>query len=213
MSFHVILSLVLTWALRLLGATWRVRREFEPNIDALNFQGLLRDGPVVFAFFHGQQLPMIYAHRDLGLVGMASKSADGELLAQSIGRMGYGVLRGSTSRGGAQAVRQAVRLMREDEASPCLAVDGPRGPRFEPQGGAMAIAALAQRPVVAAVAVVSKAWRLNSWDHFLIPMPFAQVAIRYRVLAVPADAEEVTAATQAMGQLMLKMLAPADRAD
>ena len=211
MSFHAITSLVLTWALRLLGATWRIRSDFGPDGAPEDFEGLLCDGPVVFAFFHGQQLPMIYAHRNRGLVGMASESDDGELLARSIHRLGYRVMRGSTSRGAARAVREAVRFMRDQGASPCLAVDGPRGPRHQPHGGAMGIAALAKRPVIVVVAEVSRAWRLSSWDRFLIPKPFAEIAIRYRALPAPESGAQVDGATEGMGEAMRGLLAPIDQ--
>ena len=206
-----LLSFLLTWGLRLLGSTWRITRQVGDDCQTVEFASLMADGPVVFAFFHGQQLPMIYAHRDRGLLGMASLSDDGELLARSIERLGYGLVRGSTSRGAAQAVRQAIRAIREEGQSPCIAVDGPRGPRHSPHRGAMGIAALATRPVVIAVAQISSAWRLSSWDRFVIPKPFARIAIRYQRLAPPARGAGVNAATEELGTTMRALLAASDR--
>jgi len=206
-----LLSFLLTWCLRLLGSTWRITRQIGDDGDAIEFASLMADGPVVFAFFHGQQLPMIYAHRDKGLLGMASLSGDGELLARSIDRLGYRLVRGSTSRGAAQAVRKAIRAIREEAQSPCIAVDGPRGPRHCPHRGAMGIAALATRPVVIAVAQISSTWRLSSWDRFMIPKPFARIAIRYERLAPPDGGAGVDAATEELGVAMRALLGEADR--
>lgn len=206
MRLHGIVSLLLAWGLRVLGSTWRITSVFGKDCGGNDFSSLLTEQPVVFAFFHGQQLPMIFAHRDRQLLGMASKSEDGELLSRCIQRLGYRVVRGSSSRGGAQALRQTVRLVRESGLSPCIAVDGPRGPRHQPHPGAVGIARLSKLPVVMVVAEVSRAWRLSSWDHFLIPKPFARIELRYERFGALTEDTTTQDATEALGVEMRRML-------
>lgn len=153
---------------RLLARTWRVERPPFPV-----------DGPCVLAFWHGEQLPMIALHRGLGIVGLASLSADGERLARVLRALGYGVVRGSTSRGGVAALRAAAAVLAAG-GRPALAVDGPRGPAGTVQPGAEALARRAGVPVVWGT-VEARGWRARSWDRFLVPWPFVRVRVRYGV--------------------------------
>jgi lysophospholipid acyltransferase (LPLAT)-like uncharacterized protein len=175
-------------AARALAGTWRWRRE---GGEAL--RDALADGPVIYAFWHGEQLPLALAHAGQGVVGMASRSRDGDLLAGVIERLGYGVVRGSTSQGGPMALRGCLRALRGGR-SVAIAVDGPRGPRHQIAPGAAALAVLSQRPVVCARA--SARWRrqLSTWDRFEIPGPGARVTVRYAALRPHGDAAALTAA-------------------
>ncbi len=164
-------------AYRGLSATWRYR-----FVDRACFDETLASGCAVFAFWHGEQLPVFAPHGHRGIDGMASQSRDGRLLADCISRLGYGVIRGSSSRGGAGAIRAAVRGI-ETGRSVALAVDGPRGPYHAPHLGALRIAAEANCPLVYVVSHVRFAWRMRSWDRFVIPLPFARVTIGYGTLS------------------------------
>lgn len=174
------LSLLLATALRVLGWTWRVRVHGAALLEGACAQG------AVLAFWHGELLPMIYVHRDRRFAGMASRSRDGELLARTITRLGYRPLRGSTSRGGASALREAHQQLL-GAVSPALAVDGPRGPRHRPATGAVALSARAGRPIVYGVCRARPAWRLRSWDRFEVPLPFARIDIHYGLMQPPED--------------------------
>jgi len=182
-----------------LSWTWRV--EFK-NRDLLD--GALGSRGAVLAFWHGEQLPMVPLHAHLGLVGMASQSRDGDLLAEIIRGFGFGVIRGSSRRGGARAVRQAVRGL-ERCISPVLAVDGPRGPRRVVQPGAAAIASLASVPVVYGVAWASHAIRLRTWDRFQIPLPGARVVVAYGKLNEAGDAVGVEALSDELQRRMISL--------
>jgi hypothetical protein len=163
-----VLVTILAVAVRLLARTWRVERPAWPVA-----------GPCVVAFWHGHQLPMIALHRGLGLVGIASRSRDGEIVTGVLTRLGYPVVRGSSSRGGVDALRGAATALATG-GRPALAVDGPRGPAGVVQPGAEALARRAGVPVVYGV-VEAAGLRLGSWDHFLVPWPLARVRVRYGV--------------------------------
>src|SRR6185436_7490736 len=60
-----------------------------------------------------------------------------------------------------------------------VTVDGPRGPAGVVAPGALVIAQRTAAPMVPTAAATSRAWRLRSWDRFMIPKPFARVTVAY----------------------------------
>ncbi|RME22318.1 MAG: DUF374 domain-containing protein [Deltaproteobacteria bacterium] len=163
-----------------------------------------REGPLIFAFWHGEQLAYIANHRFWRVAGMASHSRDGELLARCIERLGYPAIRGSSSRGGRAAFAECLRRL-EDGWSVGLAVDGPRGPRHRPHVGAVALAARVRRPVAWMVSRASPRLRLGSWDRFEIPLPLARWELVYGLFPVeaePDDRDAVERARVALGETM-----------
>ena len=195
-----LLARILAVAVRLLGATWRVESTCPPEVDQA-----LASGAVVYAFWHGEQLPLAWLHRDRQIVGMASRSRDGELLARTITALGYGTIRGSSSRGGARALRQAIRQMRSLDMSMALAVDGPRGPRHEPHAGAVALALAVKRPLVMVACSARPALRLKTWDRFVIPWPFARLRVVYGLAAPPGERQRVEAGRVALADGLLEL--------
>lgn len=177
------LSALLVILVRLVGATWRLRFENPALLDAAT-----RDGPVILAGWHGEQLPLIYAHRGRGYLALVSHSRDGALLAGALDRLGYRVVRGSSSRGGAEALDALEAGLRQG-LCPGLAVDGPRGPRHQPHPGALALSARVGRPIITTRCVSGPALRLRSWDRFEIPLPFARLEVRYGRIDPPSAGE------------------------
>jgi len=173
-------------AVRLLAATWRVVRVGREELDAA-----LADGPVVFAFRHGEQLAVLGTHAGLPVTALASRSRDGELAARVIERLGFEAIRGSSSRGGLAALAAGRRVLRGGR-SLALTVDGPRGPAGEPKPGAAALSRMARAPLCWVKVEVSRAVRLKSWDRFLIPLPFARITVRTGVLPPTQDVEAGT---------------------
>ncbi|MBN1336373.1 MAG: DUF374 domain-containing protein [Deltaproteobacteria bacterium] len=178
-----LLPLVMACAVRMIAATWRVRRT-----GGRLLEDSLARGPVVFALFHEDLLVLGALHRGLGILPVVSLSSDGELLARVLKRIGYATVRGSSSRGAVRAARAALRALDRQEGSPAVAVDGPRGPRHRVQQGVVAMAARSGRPIVYAVARAAPRVRCTSWDRFRIPLPFARVEIRYGRVEPPSKA-------------------------
>jgi len=182
-----------TFVLRLLAATWRVRfvnGEIERELRASG-------RPFIFVLWHAELLPLLYFHRGRGIAALISEHADGELVARLVERLGYTTVRGSTSRGAARAL---IGLQRAAEEGHTLAItpDGPRGPAHSFAPGAMVVAQRSGLPLLGVSAHVTRAWRLRSWDRFVIPKPFAVVRIGYAgPLFVPADSGARAAAESA----------------
>jgi lysophospholipid acyltransferase (LPLAT)-like uncharacterized protein len=154
--------LVRAWA-----ATWRVRLVVEPGAES---------APRVLAFWHGRQMPLV-AVRSRPAVALVSLSKDGELQAGVMRSLGLSVVRGSSSRGGARALKAVVSAL-VGGADALFAVDGPRGPARRAKPGALSAARLAGAAVVPVGTAVSRGSVLRrAWDRFLVPWPFARVVV------------------------------------
>ena len=192
-----------TWLLRALGATWRV--------TVRGRQALLDRAPdasrVVLVLWHGQMLPILWAHRQPTGV-MISEHRDGEIIARIVERFGFFGVRGSSSRGGARALLEGVQVLKRG-ADMAITPDGPRGPRHSFAPGALVLAHRAGVPVVTLVAHVDRGWQLRSWDGFEIPKPFARVTIEYGepVVLDDADVRAVAARTEEFAQRMREAVA------
>jgi len=107
---------------------------------------------------------------------LISASRDGDLLADAIHRFGYQVVRGSSSRLGASAILQLTEIL-GSKRDVVITPDGPRGPVYDLGPGIIFLAQKSGAPVLPMNLEYSRCWRLGSWDHFVIPQPFAKVRV------------------------------------
>lgn len=118
---------------------------------------------------------------------MISRSRDGEFIADVVERIGLEPVRGSSSRGGREALREVLVRLKERSMA-AHAVDGPRGPKGVVKAGVIEMARLSGAKIVPVYVSMSRAWRAKSWDRFMIPKPFSRVLIRWGdPFAVPSD--------------------------
>jgi lysophospholipid acyltransferase (LPLAT)-like uncharacterized protein len=170
----------------LLGRTfrWRVSGlEYWRRLEAAG------DRPIM-AFWHGRILPATCFFRDRGIVVMTSENFDGEWIARIITRFGFGTARGSSSRG---AKRALVQLKHEVSRghSAAFTVDGPRGPAYRAQPGAVWLAKVTAQPILPFHIEADRSWTLASWDATQIPKPFSRVAVVFAPpIHVPTDADD-----------------------
>jgi lysophospholipid acyltransferase (LPLAT)-like uncharacterized protein len=157
---------------RILARTWRVRELHQQMGDIVR----QHERPVIFCLWHCELLCHMWNFRDLGIVVLISEHGDGEIAARAAESMGYRTIRGSSRRG---AERALLSLAREVEGGSHVAVtpDGPRGPAESFAPGALIAAHRSGAPIVLLRAVADRAWRLRSWDRFIIPKPFARLTI------------------------------------
>lgn len=188
-----------TALVRVLGLTWRVRVSHDHDVRRRRSA----KQPIVFMLWHGQLLPLLYHHRNEGAVVMISEHADGEIIARVAHNLGFETVRGSTSRGAARALLGAARMV-TDGRDLAVTPDGPRGPAKTVAPGISVIAHRTGAPVIAAAATARRAWRLKSWDAFLIPKPFATVRIAYsdETFVVAADSREAASEADRLRAIM-----------
>jgi lysophospholipid acyltransferase (LPLAT)-like uncharacterized protein len=160
--------------LQMLARTWRIR-----VVNGGHLLDLRRGGrPFIFALWHGHLLPLLWHHRGQGVLVLISEHRDGEMVARAAESLGYGLIRGSTTRG---ADRALISLVRELKSGHEVAItpDGPRGPAETFAPGALVAAQRSDSFILPVAASADRAWRLRSWDRFVIPKPFARVTIAY----------------------------------
>lgn len=163
------------WAVRGLAETLRVSEIGTEHVAPF----WERAASLIYAIWHGRilMIPCIYARSNRVHV-MASRSRDGELEARFLKRFGFEVVRGSTTRGGSEALRSLVQALRRGlEAA--VAPDGPLGPRYVVQPGIVTLARLSEVPIIPLTFSAAPAWRLRSWDEFLVPKPFARGVVSF----------------------------------
>jgi lysophospholipid acyltransferase (LPLAT)-like uncharacterized protein len=173
-SWHARFLIVLGFGLyRLWARTLRLQVEDPHGVVAL-----VRDQPVIFAIWHNRllMLPRVFdpcfpTRQSFGLI---SASGDGDLIARFIERSGYGTVRGSSSRKGVIALRQLVDTLAAG-SNVLVTPDGPRGPVYQASQGVVFLAQKSGAPVVPIHMEYSSAWRLKSWDRFVVPWPFAKL--------------------------------------
>ena len=185
---------------RLLGWTWRIRVvNRERSVERLRRERR----PMVFALWHGDMLPLLYQHRGEGVTVLISEHRDGELIARVAKSLGFRTVRGSTTRGASRALVGLARELR-DGHDIAVTPDGPRGPARSFAPGALIAAQRARAPVIAVGLAARRAWRLASWDRFVIPKPFSRVCIAYSdpVLLDVANPRAAAQETSRFQQLM-----------
>jgi lysophospholipid acyltransferase (LPLAT)-like uncharacterized protein len=158
----------------LLRATVTVRVLHSERYEQLK----ARQVPILFALWHGRMFLSILQHRRQGIATMASRSADGEIIARWLTRNGYVVVRGSTSRGGGGALRDLVRHVRSGRHA-ALTVDGPKGPPRQVQAGIVELARLTGGWILPITSSCSRQRFLASWDRYLLPLPLGRGVVAY----------------------------------
>jgi len=195
-----------------LGASLRFREVRAPGADRLWASG----EPGIYVLWHGRilMMPHFYGRRRRVHV-LTSQSRDGEILARFVSGFGLGVVRGSSSRGGATALGALARILRERRGEIVIVPDGPRGPREVAQAGPVMLAKLTGVPVVPVGVGAWPRTLLRSWDAFMIPRPFARVVVAMaEPIRVPpdADAARIESARREMEASLIRVTAEADRA-
>jgi lysophospholipid acyltransferase (LPLAT)-like uncharacterized protein len=167
---------------------WTVRWQ---SVGGENLDSILSSGHrAVFTFWHGRIFPATYYFRNRGIVVMTSQNLDGEGIAQCIERFGFGVARGSSSRGGFRALAQLVRDIRRGKDAG-FTIDGPRGPRYIAKQGPILLAFKTGAAVFCFHISMKHKIQLKSWDEFQIPLPFTPaVVLQAEPIWAPSNSSE-----------------------
>jgi lysophospholipid acyltransferase (LPLAT)-like uncharacterized protein len=182
---------LLGWLVRAWAFTWRTELVIAAETPWAS------EVPLVFAFWHGQQMGLMGVRRRRPIAALVSWSRDGEWQTGVMRSLGISVLRGSSSRGGSVGLRRIVRAIRRGHDA-AFAVDGPRGPLGRPKPGAAEAALLGGALLVPVAGAASRRCVLaKSWDRFELPLPFARVAV---VVGRPLDEAEAARHAGALGR-------------
>jgi lysophospholipid acyltransferase (LPLAT)-like uncharacterized protein len=135
-------------------------------------------GGAVYAGWHQRMSYLFHHFGSSNATTMISQSRDGEYAARAARWLGIKSVRGSSTRRGLGALKELVQEIRDGAVGGMLA-DGPVGPARMAKIGSLVIARDAEVPLIGVVWGADRCWVLNSWDRYLIPKPFARVAILY----------------------------------
>jgi lysophospholipid acyltransferase (LPLAT)-like uncharacterized protein len=167
-----VISELAYWTIRIVGSTLRWKVE---GFDSFESHRASK-GKSILVFWHGRIFPGTYFFRKMGIVVMTSRNRDGDYIARTILRFGYGVARGSSTRGGSRAlVKMLHELKRNHDVA--FTIDGPLGPRYVAKPGAVWLASKSGAAIYPFNISPEKKWVFRSWDHFQFPKPFTRVVL------------------------------------
>ena len=175
-----------------LGTTLRLSIRDEAGIGATGTS----PAPCIYLLWHSRFLIVPYAWRKLTqgrrtTVILTSASKDGDMVARAMAAFGLGAVRGSSSRRGVAALVGLRRALQQG-SDVCITPDGPKGPRYQVQPGFIALVQATGAPVVPVHIRFHSAWRLPTWDRFVIPKPFSRVEVTFGAMV---DAAALLAST------------------
>lgn len=180
---------LLRGVIRLLTATYRMERVS----GAENIEPFIANNTLCAPCYWHQHhvvcssLIRTWVQRGFKACFLVSGSVDGEVPERIARAWGAEVIRGSANQSGALALRDMQQMMKAGYSIVTTA-DGPRGPKYEFKMGAILMARIAGVPIVPIACAADRAWYLDRWDNFLIPKPFARVAVAVgEPYAIPSD--------------------------
>ena len=171
------------------------------------------DKPIMVCVWHGRLLfPSWYIRlKTTNLHAIASRHTDAEIMARILKKWGYGLIRGSTQKGG-KAVVQKMAEVFKSAGIVAVTNDGPKGlPRIA-KAGSTGLALKFNVQIITITGSATKYWQMKSWDRFMLPKPFGKIQL---IVSPPLDITEklITAEeeVQLLSDFMNKYQDKADR--
>ena len=129
---------------------------------------------VIFCCWHNRLFlgPHILP-RNRKINALQSSHSDGMVTSTVFKFLGMNVILGSSNNGGMQAFRKMVKCMQLGE-SVAITPDGPKGPKEKVKDGIIKLAQITNSPIIPLVWSTKKFKIINSWDNFIIPIPFSK---------------------------------------
>ncbi|MBI4832984.1 MAG: lysophospholipid acyltransferase family protein [Candidatus Lindowbacteria bacterium] len=154
-----------------------------------NEDQFLRMGkPSLFVSWHQGLLYYVYHFRNRNGIIMVSQSKDGEIIDRVLRLFGYQSARGSSTRGGKQALDVMIDTIKRTQCSGGLVADAPRGPFGIAKIGTIKLARETGLPLIPVMWWAKRKIMFNSWDKTLLPLPFTRIVFFYEPpIFVPPD--------------------------
>jgi lysophospholipid acyltransferase (LPLAT)-like uncharacterized protein len=172
--------------IRSIGSTVGFETEGTEHLESIAAAGRLP----IYATWHDRIFLGTYYLQKRGIVFLTSQSFDGEYIARFLQRFGFGVIRGSSTRGGARGLVQMVRELKRGVPMG-FTVDGPKGPRYQAKPGPILLAKKSGEPILPFIVEPAKFSRVNSWDKLHIPRPFTRAKVIFATpIYVPGNASD-----------------------
>ena len=172
-------SLIVKFILNSILLTCRVKGKN----DSL-FLSCINKHPVLLSVWHHQSLLLAQYIRknNIPVWAISSTHTDSEILANILISWKIKLIRGSSTRGWVNIIKQMVALYKSSPAIIAVTPDGPRGPRKLAKPGAFSVAKKYNAQIFSVSARASSFWSLPSWDKTIIPKPFSTIYIQCTLL-------------------------------
>ncbi len=154
---------------------------------------ILANQKMVGATWHRNAIFLVWFFRNINPMVMFSRSRDGDLIAGFAAKLGIIPARGSSKKGGGEALRQmADHLNSPGNNKAATVMDGPTGPPCVAKKGLITLAKMTKQPLLPIMMSASPAITLHkTWDKTLLPLPFSKVVVSYRKpINIPADTDK-----------------------
>ncbi len=174
--------------IRLVYSTYRLRFSGLDNLEKAKFAS--PNSGVIFVLWHEHLISGILGLKNFQPMAVVSSSKDGDLIAHTMEKIGFSIARGSSTRGGAQALLKAVKGLKNKRAI-VLTVDGPKGPRNISKPGALSLSKKTKAPIIPITPITNDPFIFKkSWDQCKFPLPFSKIIVRFgEIIQVPQDSE------------------------
>lgn len=130
----------------------------------------------ILLFWHNRLTTIPFLFQNSGFHALVSPHSDGQIIAGILQKFGINTIAGSSNRDSLKAVKEMLLLLREGKPIG-VTPDGPRGPKYKINGNVLAIAQRAEAKIITLSANITHKFILNSWDNFIIPLPFSRGVI------------------------------------
>lgn len=150
--------------------------------------------PAIFVFWHGRLLMQsCFRPKRYNISVVISRHKDGEAITRVMRFFGVGAIRGSSSKGGVQALKECFSYLETPGNSLAITPDGPRGPRMRLQGNLIEIAKRSGVAIILSTYSASRAHVFSSWDRFMLPKPFGKgIVILDKPFYIAKDANQTS---------------------
>ncbi len=185
---------------------WFLRTVFALNkkivLNGDRWEEILSSGrPVLICCWHGRLLFPVFRWNREGTHALAGLHTDAEIISKIAEKLGWQMLRGSSSRGGVRAYKQLLQTL-EKRGKVFITPDGPRGPERETKEGTVKSAERTDAILVPLSGQASKRWEIKNWDTFVVPKPFGRIV---NVVGKPIDAMKVEGRNELITKLRQAM--------
>ena len=193
------LSILGRWIFQALFSLNKISIKGEENLIQLIKSG----EPVMLCVWHGRLLfPSWYIRHHTSLHIISSRHADSELLAHILRHWGYGLIRGSTHKGGVRVIREMTEIFNRGEII-AVTNDGPKGPARIAKSGSIGLAIKNNVKIITVTGSATKYWQMKSWDRFMLPKPFGKIQI---IVSSPMDITEKPSESEVEVQILSEFM-------
>ena len=163
------------WVLSLIYNTnkWDVRGENNYKSELNNHRS------VIISCWHGRLLvPFMYLAKS-NYYGLTGTNRDAELISRIGSKLGWRLLRGSSSKGGSEIFPEIVNVLNNPPSLIAITPDGPKGPEKIPKPGIIRAAQKTGAVIIPISAFSTKNWQFINWHTFFLEKPFGRIFLEY----------------------------------